>query len=267
MDNNSINDLHINLVTELEKINYWTKINNLKLNITKTNYMFFQNRSLQHNIFPVTIEEHTLVRVKFTKFLGVYVDENVNWNEHISFVTNKLAKMCGILYRIRNNLTPESLTSIYYTLCYPHLIYCVSVWACTWQSFIKKITIAQNTIFRCIFYLNKFESTRNIMYTQNFLTFTNIHKYFVMLSIYKYLTQYCGGQPFSLVRTSYNIRGNNVNLIIPQYRTTLFKHSVLYFGPQMWNSFPLQIKNLLYSGNLSIFKKSVKTYLYTSQNR
>ena len=139
---------------------------------------FFQNRSVQHDIPPVTIEGNTLDRVKFTKFLGVYVDENMNWNQQISFVTNTLARMCGILYRIRNYLTPESLTSNYYTLCYPHLTYCVSVWACTWQSFIKKISVAQNENFRCMFYMNRFQSTRNIINTQNFLNFTNIHKYF-----------------------------------------------------------------------------------------
>lgn len=42
IDNNDISDLHINLITELEKINYWTKINNLRLNITKTIYFFFK---------------------------------------------------------------------------------------------------------------------------------------------------------------------------------------------------------------------------------
>lgn len=45
IDNNDISDLHINLITELEKINYWTKINNLRLNITKTNYIFFFSKS------------------------------------------------------------------------------------------------------------------------------------------------------------------------------------------------------------------------------
>ena len=146
------------------------------------------------------------------------MNENVNWNRQITFVTTKSARMCGILYRIRNNLTPESLTSIYYTLCYPHLTYCVSVWACTWPSFVKKISIAQNKIFRCMFYMNRYESTRNILNTHNFLSFTNIHKYFVVLGIYKYLTQYCGAQPFRLVHTPYNIRGNNLNLTCPHFR-------------------------------------------------
>lgn len=256
----------MNLTTELGKINHWTKVNNLNLNIAKTNYIFFQNRSLQHNIPPVTMEGNTLDKVNFTKFLGVYIDENMNWNQQISFVSNKLSRMCGILFRVRNNLTPESLVSIYYTLCYPHLTYCVSVWACTWQSFIKKISIAQNKVFRCMFYMNRFQSTRNIINTQNFLNFTNIHRYFLMLNVYKNLTQYCGDQLFRVVCTSYNIRGNNLNLICPQFRTSLFKHSILCSGPQSWNLLPLQIKTLLQSGSLPNFKRSLKTYLYNCQN-
>lgn len=266
LNNLNINNLHTDLVTELRKIYHWTKINSLSLNIAKTSYIMFQNRSVHHEFPPVTIAENTLNRVEYTKFLGVYIDENINWSKQISFVTNKLSRMCGILFRVRNCLTTESLTSIYYTLCYPHLTYCVAVWACTWQSFIKKITIAQNKIFRCIFHMNKFESTRNIYNEQNFLKFSNIHKHFLLLSIYKYFTQYSGAQPFKLVQTSYNIRGNNVNLMCPQFRTTLFKYSVLCSGPQIWNSLPLEIKMLLHNDNLPTFKRSLKTYLYNCQN-
>ena len=266
MDDLNINNLHFNLIQELEKINNWTKINNLSLNTTKTNYIFFQNRSVHHNFPPVTIEGNTVDRVQFTKFLGVFLDENMNWNKHIAFVVNKLSRMCGILYRVRNNLTFESLISIYYTLCYPHLTYCVAIWACTWQSFIKKVTIAQNKIFRCMFYMNRYQSTRNIFNTVNFLTFANIHKYFLYLSIFKYLTQYSGAQPFRLVHTPYNTRGNDVNLICPQFRTTLFKHSILCAGPLIWNDLPTNIKTLFHNVNVTTFKKYVKTYLYHTQN-
>lgn len=114
--------------------------------------------------------------------------------------------------------------------------------------------------------MNKFESTRNIYNEQNFLKFSNIHKHFLLLSIYKYFTQYSGAQPFKLVQTSYNIRGNNVNLMCPQFRTTLFKYSVLCSGPQIWNSLPLEIKMLLHNDNLPTFKRSLKTYLYNCQN-
>lgn len=42
----------------------------------------------------------------------------MNWNHQISFVTNRLSRLCGILYRVRNNVAPESLTGMHDTLCH-----------------------------------------------------------------------------------------------------------------------------------------------------
>lgn len=134
----------------------------------KTNYIIFHNRSIKIDMAPVRLEDTELERVCYTKFLGFFVDESVNWNYQINFVTSKISLICGILYRVRNNLTPEALISIYYTLCYPHLLYCVSVWACTWHSFLKKLTVAQNKIFRCMFFLSDL--------SHKFLSFPNIKK-------------------------------------------------------------------------------------------
>lgn len=123
----------------------------------------------------MTLEGEQIERVGFTKFLAIINDENINWKHQINFVVTKLSKICGILYRIRNNLTPEALVTMYYTLCYPHLIYCVSVWACTWPCYLKNVQIAQNKIFRWMFYMNKFESTQDVLPTYEFLSFSNIH--------------------------------------------------------------------------------------------
>ena len=215
---------------------------------------------------PVRIEEAELERVCYTKFLGVYVDECINWNYQINFVTSKISRICGILYRVRNNLTPEALISIYYTLCYPHFIYCVSVWACTWHSFLKKLTVAQNKVFWCMFFMTRFESTQGVLSMYRFLSFTNIQKYFVLLSIYKSVTQYQGTQPFRIVTTSHSTRGNNVNVICPQFRTAAFQNSLLCSGPQLWNSLPMEIKGLVNNGNLSLFKRSIKSYLLNLQD-
>lgn len=65
--------------------------------------------------------------MSFNKYLAVIIDENINFKYEINFVISKFSVMCGILYRIRNNLTQETLLSIQYTLCYPHLKSFVSV--------------------------------------------------------------------------------------------------------------------------------------------
>lgn len=79
----------------------------------------------------ISLKGEIIERISHTKFLGVHIDENVNWYCHINEVCAKLSKICGILYRVRHQLTRESMLSIYYTLCYPHLINCLSIWGST----------------------------------------------------------------------------------------------------------------------------------------
>ena len=169
------------------------------------------------------------------------------------------------MYRVRNTLTTKALISIYYTLCYPHLIYYISVWASTWPSFSKKLTIAQNKIFRSIFYKKRYDSTKGVLSAYKFLNFENIHKYFTLFSIYKCITRYQGTQPFRLISTTHNTRGNNVNLICPHFRTVLFHKRLLYPGNQLWNSLLVDIEGFVNNGILNQFKKNVNSYLFSLQ--
>ena len=61
---------------------------------------------------PLLLEGEAMKRVNSTKFLGVYVDENLNWNCQINEICLKLSRICGVLFRIRNSLTPEALISV-----------------------------------------------------------------------------------------------------------------------------------------------------------
>ena len=114
----NIDSLHQNLQQELKLVNSWLESNNLTLNITKTNYMLFQNRSIKHYIPPVLLKGKAIQRVSHTKFLGVHIDENINWCHHINNVCTKISRICGILYRVRHQLTTESLLGIttYYVI-------------------------------------------------------------------------------------------------------------------------------------------------------
>lgn len=149
----NLHSLHTNLISELNKVKLWIKFNKLSLNISKTKYMLFQNRSVKNSIPPVTLNDTVIEHVNYIKFLGITVDDNLNWKRHIDLTCTKLSKVTGVLYRIRHNLTIEAMISIYYTLCYPHLTYCVSVWASTWPTFLNRLNILQNKVIRCMFFL------------------------------------------------------------------------------------------------------------------
>lgn len=85
--------LHESATNELKYVECWIRSIKLKLNVNKTNYVFFQNRSIKH-IFPTSLlnNEH-LTQVNSTKFLGIKIDENLNWKVHTNYVCVKLSKI------------------------------------------------------------------------------------------------------------------------------------------------------------------------------
>jgi len=75
------------------------------------------------SMFNVEIEEaHTC------KYLGVYLDDQLNWKHHIDYIYEKLVKFTGIFYRLRSKISSEWLTNIYYYFAYAHLLYGIEMY-------------------------------------------------------------------------------------------------------------------------------------------
>ena len=129
---------------ELLKLTGWCLANKLSINYSKSKFMIFKPR--QKNLdFDVRFEINNcpIERVKETIFLGVVLDEHLNWKAHISNVSRKIAKSIGIIFKSRFCLSLSSLRTLYYSLVYPYLMYCVSVWASTYPTNLNRIIILQ----------------------------------------------------------------------------------------------------------------------------
>ena len=62
-----------------------------------------------------------------TNFLGVTIDDNLNWSNHISYINSKIAKGIGIICRAGKFFSKLALINLYYAFIFPYLIYCVEV--------------------------------------------------------------------------------------------------------------------------------------------
>ena len=65
--------------------NMWFSLNKLPLNVTKTNSMVFGKEN-NNSSEIIKFNNHTIERVSTAKFLGVIVDEKLNWSFHVSHV-------------------------------------------------------------------------------------------------------------------------------------------------------------------------------------
>ena len=83
---------------ELAKLCKWFAVNKLSLNLSKISYILFRNRppNVDFNVF---IENESINRVHVTKFLGIFIDDKLNWKHHINTVRSKLSKVAAIIYR------------------------------------------------------------------------------------------------------------------------------------------------------------------------
>ena len=80
-----------NINVELNNIQEWLSINKLSLNVKKTKFMIFhyRQRNIDNLILDLQISSEKIERVAEFNFLGLTVDENLNWNAHIQKVSNK----------------------------------------------------------------------------------------------------------------------------------------------------------------------------------
>ena len=95
--------------------------------------MMYRKKTLNPQV-DVILRNEAIQRITETKFLGIIADQRLNWKDHISMVSHKISKSCGIISRIRNTLDIKSKKNIYYSLIHPYLTYCINVWFSTYKT-------------------------------------------------------------------------------------------------------------------------------------
>ena len=128
---NDICSIEASLNQDLSNINRWLIANKLTLNMTKTEFMLIGSRQKLNSLsaFPaLEINGTQLNRVNFTKSLGVLIDENLTWSNHINAITKKISSGIGSIKRISHCVPPATLHTIYHGLVQSHFDYCSVVW-------------------------------------------------------------------------------------------------------------------------------------------
>ena len=108
------------------------------------------------------------------------------------------------------------------------------MWGCTWPTFLDAVCKAQKAIVRVLSYKGKYDLTGSVFKSLKLMNIQTAHKYFVVITIFRILNSNCGiKELFRLQDHHLNTRRNQLNLLCPLYRTTLFNNSILCNGPNI----------------------------------
>ena len=108
----------------------WFRANKLTLNISKTLCMVFNPPGHKMQSIELEFGDVKLKSSDCTKFLGVWIDNRLNWNHHLKQLMIKLKRNLGLLRNSKNFLPKYGMKLLNYAQFYSHLSYGISIWGC-----------------------------------------------------------------------------------------------------------------------------------------
>ena len=205
-----------------------------------------------------------------TKFLGVLIQENLNWNSHIDQVCKKIARSTGLLAKLKHYVPRYVLLIIYNSLCLSHISYALSVWGGSSASSLKRVISLQKRGIRQVCNA-KYNSHTSPLFKQcNVLKFHDIYK----LQCCKLMLRKKRGLINSYHASKLPVKGDVTNKVTRQsFDISLKNHNTLsrinslnYKVGSSWNSLPFSFKSDVHyrSVSLGTLTKRIKSTILTS---
>ena len=126
-------------------------MNRLALNVKKTNFVIFRSsKKLPNHNVTLLMNKCALEQKDHVKYLGILVDQHLNWKYQINSVALKISRGIGILAKLKPLLKDNLLKCIYYSLVYSHLSYGIEAWGSAVKTNLDKLAILQNKAVRIL---------------------------------------------------------------------------------------------------------------------
>ena len=110
----------------------------------------------------VNINSNEITRGIKTQFLGIMIDEQLNWKEQIHQVQTGLSRITGVMYRASHVLVTASLLTLYHSLFLPVMGYCCDIWGNACATNLHCITVLQKKAYKSAIFIDvEFLDLRN----------------------------------------------------------------------------------------------------------
>ena len=118
------------LLEDLQRVYEWANTNSMELNSGK--FQLIQHGKLEDLKLPYTLPSgEVLTADQLVKDLGIFIDPNFTWKDHITTIIKRANSMAAWVLRTFASRKPEHMLLLYKTYIRPHLEYCSPLWSPT----------------------------------------------------------------------------------------------------------------------------------------
>ena len=112
---NNIASLQSAITQDLDAIKEWTSSNKLTVNPNKSQLLVIPSK---RNFEPINIDVHynncSILPENVVKYLGIFIDSDLNFHNHIKYIASKASRAIGVISKIKYLIPFKTLLSLYY---------------------------------------------------------------------------------------------------------------------------------------------------------
>ena len=253
----------------ISNVKTWMDENKLQLNESKTEILFMSKPSMLSKFQKPVMEinGNEIIPSTQVRNLGVIFDETLSLSPHISTMCQKMFIDMKQISFYRKYMTLNVATQLMVSLVLTKIDYCNSLLSGIPICLIEKLQKIQNCAAKICLKKRKFDHARPLLQELHWLPVKEridykisiiCHSYFHSKSVLPlYLTD-----TLNVKEHPRELRSSMDKFILDKpikHLKTYGERSFEYIGPHVWNSLPLDIREIK---EKSSFKRALKTYLY-----
>ena len=194
----------------------------------------------------ISILGKEITPVPVARDLGVFIDQYLTYDEHLTQTAAKCLCKLVQINRIKHLLDKETLLLLINAFDFSKLFYCSTVWSNTSKSNVSKLQRVQNFAARIILGLRKFDHISQGIKSLKWLPVKDRLYLNDAIMMYKCINKLAPDYlADKFVQRSHihnrNTRSRN-QLDIPRCRISTGQRSFVYRGTQLWNSLSYDVR-------------------------
>ena len=232
----------------------WLKNNGMKANTDKSHLLLSQTEKISTQIY-----DENIINTSCEKLLGVKIDRELKFDEHVKSLCKKANQKLSALTRLSSLMSFDQRKLIMNAFITSHFSYCPLVWMLHSRKLNERINKIHERSLRVVYqdYLTPFDELLTIDNSKT-IHHRNLQK--LMIEIYKIKNGYAPtiiNSLFEIVDLPYNLR-NDLKIKSQNVRTVFYgTESLIFLAPRLWNRLP----NIYKSANsLTDFKIKIRDW-------
>ena len=195
------------------------------------------------SIPKIKVGNTRLKKVNKTKSLGLIIDHNLKWDNHIQYICSKVRRIIGLIKHIKHCIPKRSFILLYKSLVEPYFGYGNTIWGLCNSILIDKLQTLQNRIARIVTDTSYDGADHPVLLRE--LGWLSIQKLITLdLGIFMYKVHSCIRSICEILQKASDAHRHERRYAMEHdfykiaIKKEITKTAISHSGPKLWNNIP-----------------------------